>query len=171
MSKKGLGISKLEIALMLPGIRKRLKKTIDKSGAVDLGSGMRTVGYVFHKLKRAARKPYKNLLEKQAIAFDSLANLIDIGGQKMAKKFELGITMGEITAMLPGILSEAWGHYSDDKKISVDEGIALVAFILNNMASAADDEDVADFFSAEAAALTSLTPFFEEEEEEEPPVE
>ena len=168
MSKKGLGVSKLEVLLMLPGIRKRLRRAIDKSGTWDVGDGMRAVGHVSRRLGRAANKPYKNLLESQAKSFDSLAELIDIGGQKMAK-FELGITVPEIAAMLPTILSEAWGHYSDDKKISVDEGILMVSSILTEMSKAADDEAVAAFFSAQAEALKALAPFLEEEVE--PPVE
>lgn len=172
MSKKGIGISKFEVLLMLPGVRKQLKKSVDKSGTLDVGDGMRTIGYVSRRLGKAARKPYKDLLESQAKAFDALGNVIDIGGQDM--KFELGITVGEITAMLPELLAAAWMHYSDDKKLTLDEGIDLVGTIMDSMAEAADEENVADFFFAQAAALRALAPFFEEEEEEpapEPPVE
>lgn len=170
--KKRHGISKLELLTILPGFRKRLKKAL-KDGELDISEGIRTMGYVSHRLGRAAKKPYSTYLEKQAISFDSLVTLIDIGGQDMAK-FELGITVGEITAMLPGLLSEAWAHYSDDKKISVDEGVLMVSSIMSEMAKAADDPQVAEFFSAQSAALVALSPFFEEEEEpapEEPPAE
>lgn len=86
-------------------------------------------------------------------------------------KFELGITVPEIAAMLPSILSEAWGHYSDDKKISVDEGVLMVGSILDEMAKAADDDSVKAFFSAQAEALKALAPFLEEAPAEEPPAE
>jgi len=163
-----LGINKLEIALMLPGLNRRFKKAVDDSGNLDVGNTLRAIGYVFHRLQRAAKKPYKNMLGEQAKAFDTLAELVDIGGQKMGKKFELGITIGEFTAMLPGILSEAWEAYNDDKKISVDEGIELVSFILEKMSEAADDPDVVAFFAAESDALASLAPFFVEDEEPPP---
>jgi hypothetical protein len=77
--------------------------------------------------------------------------------------------MAEITAMLPSLLTEAWGHYADDKKLTVDEAISLVSSILNKMSDAADDGDVSDFFAAQSAAANSLIPFFEVDEE--PPVE
>lgn len=79
-------------------------------------------------------------------------------------KFELGITVGEIVSMLPKIAAEAWGHYSDDKKITTDEALELIGVILREMASAADDDAVADFLVAQAVAVESLAPFFIEEE-------
>ena len=79
-------------------------------------------------------------------------------------KFELGISMGEITGMLPELLAEAWASYNDDKKISVDEGILFVSVVLDQMAKAADDSAVKDFFVAQSAALAALAPFFVEDE-------
>ena len=172
MSKMKFGVNKLEIAGLLLGVRKRVKKAT-KDGELEVAEGIRIMEYVSRKLGRAAKKPYRYYLEDQAKAFETLATLIDIGGQDMAK-FELGITVGEITAMLPGLLSEAWAHYSDDKKISVDEGVLMVSSIMSEMAKAADDPQVSEFFNAQSAALVALSPFFEEEEEpapEEPPAE
>lgn len=77
-------------------------------------------------------------------------------------KIELGITVGEIMGMLPEVLSEAWEAYSDDKKITVDEGLILVGVILREMAEAADAEDVAAFFVAQAEAMEALSVFFVE---------
>jgi hypothetical protein len=171
--KKKHGISKFNLLMIIPGLRKQLKRSL-KDGELDASEGVRTIGYVSRRLGRAAKKPYSTYLEKQALSLESLGNLFDIGGQDMAK-FELGITVGEITAMLPGLLSEAWAHYSDDKKISVDEGVLMVSSIMAEMANAADDPQVAEFFNAQSAALVALSPFFEEEEappeEEEPPAE
>lgn len=166
MGKKGLGISKIEILLMLPGLRKQLKRAIDKDGTLDVRDAMTSIAWFTKKLSRAARKQYREQFEAISRGFIATGCLIEKGENVM--KFELGITVGEITAMLPKILSEAWEHYSDDKKISVDEAIFLVASVMEEMADAADDPDVSEFFNAQAAALRALAPFFEEEEADEP---
>jgi hypothetical protein len=166
MSKKGLGISKFEILLMLPGLRKQLKRAIDKKGTVDMEEAMTSMAWFVNKLSRAARKQYRKRFEAMARSFTATGSLIKQRGEGM--KFELGITVGEITAMLPELLAAAWAHYSDDKKISLDEGVDLVATVMDSMADAADDENVSEFFFAQASALRALAPFFEEEEEPEP---
>jgi hypothetical protein len=158
------GVSKFELALMIPGLRKRLKIAL-KDGTLDVARGLDVATWLLWKFHKASNKQYEELFLTLSCAFNSTANLIDHKEEKM--KFELGITVGEITAMLPAILSEAWMHYSDDKRISVDEGILLVATILEQMADAADDDMVVDFFEAQAAALAALAPFFVEEAGEE----
>lgn len=77
-------------------------------------------------------------------------------------KFELGITVGEITGMLPEILKEAWEAYSDDKRISVDEGLDIVGVLLVEMGEAADDEAVKELFLALADAISAVKPFTQE---------
>jgi hypothetical protein len=99
---------------------------------------------------RRARKLYKKI-KKQKLK----------EGHIMAK-FELGITVGEITAMLPNVLSQAWAAYSDDKKISVDEGLDIVVVILSEMAEAADQEEVEVLFLSLADAIAAVKPFTQE---------
>lgn len=161
-----LGISKLELAIILPGLRKRLKRSLPY-GTLNPVEGLKTIGWLFKKLGKASKKQYEPFFRKQSDVFYCTADLL-IKEDIMAK-FELGISVGEITSMLPGILSEAWTHYNDDKKISVDEGVLLAATILGEMAKAADDDAVKNFFEAQAAALAALAPFFEEEEVVEDP--
>lgn len=81
-------------------------------------------------------------------------------------KIELGITVGEIMGMLPGILSNVWESYSDDKKITVDEALELIGVILREMAEAADDDAVADFLVAQAEAFEALSPLLADAAEE-----
>ena len=160
-----LGISKIELALILPGLRKRLKRSLP-CGTLNPIEGLNTAAWLCGKLAKASKKEYKPLFFGWEEALYSTADLL-IKEDIMAK-FELGITVGEITAMLPELLSEAWTAYNDDKKISVDEGIFLVATILRKMSDAADDPAVANFFDAQGNALAALAPFFEEEEVVEP---
>lgn len=96
---------------------------------------------------RRTRKLYKKIKKQKQLEGHIMAN------------FELGITVGEITAMLPEILSEAWAAYSDDKRISVDEGLDIVAVILAEMAEAADQEEVKELFLALADAIAAVKPF------------
>ena len=164
MSKPGLGITKLEILLMLPGLRQQLKRAIDKEGTLDVQRAMEAIAWFNRKLSRAAKKQYRQSFDALSRSFLATGYLIEQQGGKDMAKFELGITVGEITAMLPGILSKAWEFYSDDKKISTDEGVLLVAAIMKEMAKAADDAAVTEFFNAQAGALEALAPFFEAEE-------
>jgi len=166
MGKKNLGVTKIEMFLIGIAARKHLKKAL-KGGTLDVAKGIRVGSWLAKRLSRASRAEYKDVFTKHSNALEAVAQLIDSKEEKMAK-FELGITVGEITGMLPTILSEAWAAYNDDKKISVDEGVDLVATILNQMGEAADDADVAEFFFAQAAALSALSPLLEEEPAPEP---
>jgi len=76
----------------------------------------------------------------------------------------LGITPAEIMSALPTLLSEAWGHFSDDKKISGDEGVLLVATMLELMAERTDSAEYADFFGAQAAAFRMFASLLEDKE-------
>jgi hypothetical protein len=163
--KRGIGINKVEWLLMLPGMRKHLRRSID-DGILDLEQAVLGAAWLSKKMMRAANKEHKPIFGSLTGALTSTAKLI--AKEENMAKFELGITVGEITAMLPEILSSAWTHYSDDKKITVDEGVDLVAVVLDNMADAADDPDVANFFDAQAVALRALAPFFAEEAPAEP---
>jgi hypothetical protein len=164
--KRGIGINKVEWLLMLPGMRKHLRRSID-DGILDLEQAVLGAAWLSKKMMRAANKEHKPIFGSLTGALTSTAKLI--AKEEEMAKFELGITVGEITAMLPEVLAAAWASYSDDKKISVDEGIDLVAVVLDNMADAADDIAVSDFFDAQAQALRALAPFFEEEEAPEEP--
>jgi len=163
------GVSQFEFALMLPGFRRKLKKAL-KDGTLDVVLGLDAVSWLTHKFEKASKKEYKPFFGSLTGAFESTADLITFKEEQMAK-FELGITIGEITGMLPVVLSEAWEAYSDDKKISVDEGVDLVATILNLMAGAADDEEVKAFFAAQSAALSALVPLLAADEVVDPPTE
>jgi len=77
---------------------------------------------------------------------------------------DLGITPAEIMSALPTLLSEAWGHFSDDKKISGDEGVLLVATMLELMAERTDSTEYADFFGAQAAAFRMFASLLEDKE-------
>ncbi|MCG8430941.1 MAG: hypothetical protein MJA29_07200, partial [Candidatus Omnitrophica bacterium] len=159
--------NKFEILLMLPGLKKRLGRAIDKDG-VDLPKTLSAIAWLMRRLGKAAKKQYRQSFEEFARAFEiSSKVLAEQGGSEM--KLELGITMSEILGMMPTILSEAWGHYSDDKKLTVDEGVALVAVILTQMGAAADDDEVKEFFTAQAGALNALVPLLGVDDEE-PPV-
>lgn len=166
MGKKNLGITKIEMFLIGIAARKHLKKAL-KGGTLDVAKGIRVGSWLARRLSKASRAEYKDVFAKNSNALEAVAKLIDSKEEKMAK-FELGITVGEITAMLPVVLAEAWDAYSDDKKISVDEAVDLVATILNQMGEAADDADVAEFFFAQAAALSALSPLLEEAPEPAP---
>jgi hypothetical protein len=162
MSKEGLGISKLEILLMLPKLKKRLKKTIDKEGTLSVQQALISFGWFFNRISRAAKKKYREPFGAIAQGFIATGNLIQQqGGEEM--NFELGITVPEIMGMLPAVLAEAWDAYSDDKKITVDEGLDLAAVILEQMAASADDDGVVAFFEAQAQALRAVGDLLEEE--------
>jgi len=160
-----LGISKIEMAIILPGLRKRLKRSLPY-GNLDPIEGLRTVAWLCKKISKASNKEYQPLFMAWEHAMNKTADLLV--KEDIMAKFELGITMGEITGMLPELLAEAWASYNDDKKISVDEGILFVSVVLDQMAKAADDTAVKDFFVAQSAALAALAPFFVEEEVVEP---
>lgn len=160
---KGLQISKLEYALMLPGIARQLNK-VGKDGTITVEEALISVGWLMNRFRKAASKKYKPIFGSLTRTIDSAAILIN-KEDKMAKDFELGISMSEILAMLPTILGEAWGHYSDDKKLTVDEALDLVSVILEQMSNAADDEDVQELFLAVRGTLLAIVPFVVEEEE------
>lgn len=147
---------------MLPGIRKRLGGTINKEGTLDVGQGLDGVAWLTNKMARASGPEYKPLFKALTRVMNTTANLVH-KEDDMSVKFELGITVGEITAMLPAILSEAWEHYSDDKRISVEEGLQIVGVILGEMADAADAEEVSNLFLSIQDTLESIAPFVAED--------
>lgn len=156
-----LGISKLELLLMLPVLKLRIKKAFPND-TIYLTEALETIAWLFKRFSRAADKEYEQLFSSWERTFYSMANLL-AKEEKMAK-FELGITVGEIVGMLPKLAAEAWGHYSDDKKITTDEGLDFVGEVLRSMADAADEDAVAAFLVAQAEALEALAPLFFEEE-------
>lgn len=76
---------------------------------------------------------------------------------------DLGITPGEIIADLPALLSEAWDAYSDDKRISVEEGVVLLAVLAELLAGDVDDEQYEELFMNFATFLRSLSTTLEGE--------
>lgn len=153
---------------MLPGMRSHLRKSID-NGILDVEKALFGVAWLTQRMKKAAHKEYKPIFGSLTRTLESTAILIH-KEEEMAK-FELGITVGEITAMLPDVMAEAWAAYSDDKKISVDEGLGLVAVILGKMSEAADEDEVKALFSSIQETVLAVVPFVEEEEVPEEPAE
>ncbi len=156
-----IGITRFEFLKMLPGLRKRLKRSLS-CGNLDVVEGLITVGWLCGNFSRAADDQYEIMFRTIEQSFYKTAEIL-AKEEKMAK-IELGITVGEIMSMLPEVIAEGWKSYSDDKKITVDEALLLVATILREMAEAADDPKVGDFFVAQAEAMEALAPFFVEEE-------
>jgi len=105
----------------------------------------------------------KALYKQQGNTFRSLLSLLS-ATNKEATMADLGITPAEIMSALPTLLSEAWGHFADDKKITGDEGVLLVATLLELMAERTDNEDYAEFFGAQAAAFRIFAGLLEEQE-------
>lgn len=158
-----LGISNFELMKLLPGLRKRLKKALPY-GNLDVVEGLSTVAWLCNKFSRAADSQYEEMFRTLGGTFQSMTAVL-AKEEKMAK-IELGITVGEIMGMLPGILSNVWESYSDDKKITVDEALELIGVILREMAEAADDDAVADFLVAQAEAFEALSPLLADAAEE-----
>jgi hypothetical protein len=75
-----------------------------------------------------------------------------------SKGLALGITFGELVAMLPATLSELWGEYSDDKKITIDEVALLVGHLFLRFADAADAEEAKAFLVSQGEAFVRLAP-------------
>ena len=166
--RKGIGINKVEWLLMVPGLHKQLRKSID-NGILDVEQALLGVAYFTNRMKRAAHRDYKPIFGSLT---DTLTSVAVLTKEDEMAKFELGITVGEITAMLPTVLAEAWEHYEDDKKITVDEALLIVGVILNEMSQAADDDDVKNLFASVQATVEAIGPFVVEEEAPvEPPVE
>lgn len=157
---KGIGINKVEWLLMVPGMRKHLKKAL-KGGMLDTDEALRAVAWFTNRLERAADKNYKPIFGSLTDTLESIAALTK---EEEMVKFELGITVGEITAMLPAILAKVWENYSDDKNISVAEGLEIIEVILSEMEQAADGNEVKALLASIASVVVAVVPFVEEEE-------
>ncbi len=158
-----LGITQLQWLVITARLKRRLKRVIDANGDIDVYNAVRYAGYVFYQLGKFSEPPiFKRFCFAQRGSFNALSTLIqEIGGVDMAK-VKLGITIGEITGMLPDAMQAAWGFWSDDKQITADEGALFVGFIMNQMSEAADHPKVKEFFLQQAEAINALAPILAE---------
>jgi len=167
--KKSLGISKLEIILLIPAIRKYIYRCLDKkTGTLHIGAALQATGDLVRKIGKKANKEYRNIFSSQAEALITLGvalNTLTAKGESKMAKIELGITPRELLSELPGLVAEIFAHYNDDQKISVDEGILIVASLFEALESASDPVEIKAFFGAQAAALRALAPLFDPPEE------
>jgi hypothetical protein len=170
------GISKLDIAIIFIGLRKQIMKRMKGDDAsITLQEALELCSYLFLRLsKKASHKVFKSFCFAQSKSFDNLTPIIvqwlgvnnQQGGSDMAK-IKLGITLPEIMGMVPELMMEAWGAYSDDKQLSADEGVVLCAVLMEQLGGAADHEAVAAFFTSQGLALRDLAPLLVSEDEEE----
>jgi hypothetical protein len=70
----------------------------------------------------------------------------------------LGITFGELVAMVPATLADIWENYSDDKKITIDEVALLVGNLFKRLSEAADPLEAKAFLTAQGDAFIALAP-------------
>lgn len=177
------GISKLDIAVIFIGLRKQIMKRMKgDDDSITLQEALELCSYLFMRLsKKASHKVFKSFCFAQSKSFDNLTPIIvqwlaannQQGGNEMAK-IKLGITLPEIMGMVPELMMEAWGAYSDDKQLSADEGVVLCAVLMEQLGDAADHDAVAAFFTSQGLALRDLAPLLvteDDEEEEEKKVE
>lgn len=167
----GVGVSKLDVALIILGLRKQIIKRI-KDGAITVGEACEVLSYMFERLgKKSNHQIFRTFCFAQSKSFLDIVPIMNNwlrnteGGIDMAK-IQLGITLGEIMGMIPDLISEAWGAYNDDKKITADEGVVLAAVIMEQMGAAADHPEVKAFFDSQGAALRDLAPLLEGVEDE-----
>lgn len=121
------------------------------------------------KVLPKGREKYQRYLAIQAELCNILSEMPQISGVKKnggiaMGKLDLGITSGELVGMVPGIISEIWGHWSDDKSISTDEAMLIVAKLFEKLGEVADPAPVQEFMAGQAQAFAALSEAFAEEE-------
>ena len=144
-----------------------LRKKLREQDEVTFDSALDLVAYTLGFFYAVEKNAYFKALYKQQrasiLAFRALLSSQEDKEDIMA---DLGITPGEIMSALPTLLSEAWGYFSDDKKITGDEGVLLVATTMELMAERTDSPEYAEFFGAQAAAFRIFATLIEQNQGE-----
>jgi hypothetical protein len=160
-NKNSVGLSKIDLLLLLWSLRQKLNKAgVKNQDKVALDKLFKAFSEFINKVGRKANEPWQEFFSAQALAMMSLSTVMTHhGGVEMAK-IDLGITTKELLALIPGLIGDVWPLYNDDQKISADEGIMIAAVLFRALAEPTDDQYAKAFFLAQAEAFESLAPLF-----------